>query len=383
MNFEQQLQKELDCRKGLVKRRAQGFLKHDYLVPGGPYAEQWDWDGFFVGMALASQIPSEAIYLKNWALNYLEKVQLAGFTPGLLTPDGVDRRLKHIKPFLAQGCYFASKYLEDFSWVLPYWEKLKKAVEYREKVYFDKKFGLGCWYDAMESGADNNPAVHGYENGSILAADLNTFLYREYLALAFLAKRLKKRKDIQKYRKKAEMLRRSILKQLWDKEDETFYNRDRKTGEFVKRVTYSNVIPLWAGIVPQTWGRQMVKRYILNPEYLWARYGIRCLSKNDKDYNQANTIKPYSNWQGPVWPIVNYLTMHALLNYGFQREAQRLAVIISRLCLEDIKRSGGMHENYNADTGKPLAAPNFVSWNLLVGQMISEAKSGNNPFRIP
>ena len=94
-------------------------------------------------------------------------------------------------------------------------------------------------------------------------------------------------------------------------------------------------------------------------------------------------MKPHSNWQGPVWPIVNYLVMHALLQYGFRKNAKELAEIISRLCLEDIKKTGGMHENYNAETGKPLAAPNFVSWNLLVGQMISEAKSGNNPFRIP
>src|SRR3989338_9817444 len=111
MNLERELRQKLAYGKTLVKRRAQGFIKHDYLVPGGPYEEQWDWDGFFIGMALASEIPSEAVYLKNWALNYLEHVAPNGFTPGLITPRGVDKRLKHIKPFLAQGVYLVSNFL--------------------------------------------------------------------------------------------------------------------------------------------------------------------------------------------------------------------------------------------------------------------------------
>jgi hypothetical protein len=35
-----------------------------------------------------------------------------------------------------------------------------------------------------------------------------------------------------------------------------------------------------------------------------------------------------------------------------------------------------MHENYHADTGAPLAAPDFISWNLLAAQMIDEARTG-------
>jgi hypothetical protein len=35
-----------------------------------------------------------------------------------------------------------------------------------------------------------------------------------------------------------------------------------------------------------------------------------------------------------------------------------------------------MHENYHADTGAPLAAPDFISWNLLVAQMLEEARTG-------
>ena len=382
----EKLQKEIEFalagKKALVKRKAKGFIKHDYLVPSGPYEEQWDWDGFFVGMSLASEIPSEAIYLKNWCLNYLENVHEDGFTPGLLTPQGIDRRLKHVKPFLAQGCYFASNYLKDFSWISLHWENLKKAVEYREKTYFDKKFGLGCWYNGMESGADNNVAVLGYPNGSVIATDLNTFLYREYRAMALIAQWFHKKEEKKYFDGRAETIKVAIKKYLWDENDAIFCNLDTITGTSIKRVTYSCIVPLWDQIATRKEGRKMILKYVLNPQKLWARCGVRTLAADDPDYNQANIIKPYSNWQGPVWPIVNYLAMHSLLQYGFSREARQLGEIISRLCLEDIKKTGGMHENYNADTGKPLAAPNFVSWNLLAGQMIPQAKMRKNPFRL-
>ena len=29
-----------------------GHLKYKYLVPGGPYDQLWDWDSFFMGVAM-------------------------------------------------------------------------------------------------------------------------------------------------------------------------------------------------------------------------------------------------------------------------------------------------------------------------------------------
>ncbi len=333
-------------------------------------------------MALAGEIPSEGIYLKNWCLNYFENVGAGGFTPGLLTPKGVDRRLKHIKPFLAQGAYFASTFLKDFRWIKPHWMKLKHSVLYREKTYFDHKKNLGCWYDSMESGADNNVALLNYPKGSVLATDLNTFLYREYLAMSQIAKHLNFKPETRWFQNKARAIKNAMLKYLWDKQDGIFYNVEKHSGKFIKRVSYSSIVPLWGEIAPQNWGKRMLKNYVLNPSKLKARYGIRTLAKDDPEYNQKNIIKPYSNWQGPVWPIANYLTMHALLNYGFKKEARWLAQTITKICLADLEKTGGMHENYNADTGKPLAAPNFVSWNLLVGQMLPETQTNYNPFRL-
>lgn len=366
-----------------VKRPARGRIRYDYLVPGGPYEEHWDWDGFFIGMSLAAEIPSEGIYLQNWCRNYLAAVRPNGFTPGLLTPRGVDRRLKHIKPFLAQGCYFASRFLRDYAWVRPHWRKLTRVLAYRERSHHDRRRNLACWHDSMESGADNNVAVLGFPAGTVAGADLNTFLYREYVAMALLARPCGRPRAQAFFARKADAVASAMRQYLWDRTDRAFYNLDRRSGSKIRRLTYASVVPLWGAVATPTQGRAMIRRHLLDPRELWARSGVRTLSAADSAYNQRNVIKPYSNWQGPVWPLVNYLAMHALLNYGFRPAARRLAVTTARLCLRDIERSGGMHENYHADTGRPLAAPNFVSWNLLVGRMLPEAEQKHNPFQLP
>ena len=65
---------------------------------------------------------------------------------------------------------------------------------------------------------------------------------------------------------------------------------------------------------------------------------------------------------------------YAHLNATERRAAVEAAARVTRLCLDDIERNGMMHENYHADTGRPLAAPDFISWNLLAAQMLGEAR---------
>lgn len=366
-----------------VKRPAKGKLQNEYLVPGGPYDEQWDWDAFFIGMSLIQDSPENGSLLRNWALNYIQNADENGKVAGCLTSSGWDPRLHQMKPFLAQGCYFASKALEDFSWMNTHWEKLKLVATYRVRNLWSRQYGLGIWFDSMESGADNNPAVLEYPFGTVMSVDLNAFLYRELVCLHLLADKLGKREDRELFGQKATQIRESMLAHMWDACESSFWNIFAETGRQIKRVSYSNFIALWAGIAPMEQGRAMIAKYLTNPEHMWTRFGIRSLSKQDPVYNNINMIKPYSNWQGPVWPIANYMYMHALLNYGFVAEARVLSRAICDLVTRDIESSSGMHENYSAEDGKPLAAPDFVSWNLLVRYMPDESEAGNNPFKLP
>lgn len=367
-------------KTGYIKRRAQGVLKHDYLVPGGPYYQQWDWDAFFMGMALSSWMPSEAVYLRNITLNILELADDEGFCPGCITPEGVKKTLKHIKPFTAQGAYIASEKLGDYSWIEPYYDKLKRIVLYRQKHYWHEEYGLASWWDSMESGADNNVAILGYEDNTVIAPDLNTYIYLEYKSFAAISMVLGHNKEAQEFLERAEDIKECLNRYLWCEEDKAYYTVDTKKAAFIKRLSFSSMVPLWAKLAPEKNAKEHIEKNILNPDKLWSDFGIRSLSKEDPDFNQRNIIYPFSNWQGPVWPIANYLHCHGLNCYGYKKEALTCAERVIKLCISDMDLTGGMHENYNSETGEPLAAPDFISWNMLLMNLVGELEENRHPL---
>jgi alpha,alpha-trehalase len=365
-------------------RPAEGFIKHDYLIPAGFYKQMWDWDGFFIGCHLAHRSREEAEYLKGWALNFVELIDEEGYVTGCITTTGPNPLFGKfaMKPFLAQGAYFASLRLEDFSWITGIYKDLERVIQYREKTEFDERHGLFAWDIAIQSGADNNVVLTNDENdrNAVEAADASTFQLREYIAMAKIAERIGRELEAGLYAQKARALQDAMLEHLWFAEDSSFFNIRRDTGAPLKRISYSNFLPLIQNLLPREEGRGMIEAYLWNEGHMLGPYGLRSLSKQDKDYNNENMIKPYSNWQGPVWPVANYLYSIALKNYGFEREAAELARRLGTLALGDIRACGSMHENYHADTGAPLAPTaeqtpggvftGFVGWNLTVENIL-------------
>ena len=360
-----------------VIRRANGALPYDYIVPSGVYEEQWDWDAFFVGLHLISVDRADGIYLKNWCLNFLGHTEPDGRTPGGIRPwSGRDARLYHIKPLMGQAAFYASLALDDFGWIEPVWNKMASCVTYRERMMSDRETGLVKWWDSLESGADNNPALVRRYHNSMAGADVNAFMILDYRAMALIAERIGRRTDAADFRGKAARLAAAVNARLWDEADATYYTYDTVEKALVRRDTYSNLVALWARLASPERARTMIEGHVLDPRKLWSPHGVRSLSANDLQYNNENVLKPYSNWQGPIWPHANWMVMHALLHYGYRDAALEIAERVTRLCLNDLDRNGMMRENYHADTGAPLAAPDFISWNLLAAQMIREARTG-------
>ncbi len=392
---DQQMLRELSSAFDTLKLRsirpAEGYLKYDYLIPAGFYKQMWDWDGFFIGCYLASHKKEDAKYLKGWVLNFVNGMNKDGYVAGCMTTKGPRPILGKfaMKPFLSQGAWFASVYGGNFSWVAPVYEKLKKVLDYREKTQFDKKYGLFFWDIAIQSGADNNPALTNDTNdrSAILAADINTFQLREYISMMKIAWKLGKSADVKIYKAKSDTLKARMLKYLWFPEKQSFFNIWRDNGQVVERITYSNFVPLFQGILPLEDGRAMIKRYLLASEHMMSEFGIRSLSASDPLYNNACIIIPYSNWQGPLWINANYMYTIALVKYGFKDEAGVVAKKLAPVLLNDIKVNHSMHKCYHADTREPLAptaaqSPNgiftgFVGWNMLEQNMLEGALTGD------
>jgi alpha,alpha-trehalase len=360
-----------------VLRKANGALPYDYIVPNGVYEEQWDWDAFFVGLHLISVDRADGIYLQNWCLNFLHHTEPDGQTPGGIRPwSGRDARLYHIKPLMGQAAFYSSLALGDFGWVAPVWDKMAACVTYRERKMSDPATGLVKWWDGMESGADNNAALVRRYHNSMAAADVNAFMVLDYRAMSEIAERLRKGSEAVAFRERAGRLARAVGDHLWDAEAAIYSDYDAVERALTRRITYSDLVPLWAGLASPARAKAMIERHVLAPRELWAPHGVRSLAADDPAYNNENVLKPYSNWQGPIWPHANWMVIHALMRYGYRDAALDAAVRVTRVCLADLDRNGMMHENYHAGTGAPLAAPDFISWNLLVAQMIDEARTG-------
>lgn len=369
-------------KQNIVKPPA-GILKHEYLVPAGPYTQLFDWDTYFMGVALSYD--NVGMPLENSAKNFLdftsENYASQGYTPREVATDAFDALPQMCKPFLAQMAVRASQTLHDYGWLREpsgdarrsYYQKLADTLAFWDLARRSPD-GLFRWFNGVESGVDNNPAVSDDPANTSEGVDLQCYLYREYLAMALLAEKLGNVADQQMYRQKAQALAELVRAKMWSASDNTFFNIDSRTGKFIRIQTWTNFVPLWVGIATKAQAGAMVHSHLLNPREFWSPNGVRTIAATEPLYNPRSGY-----WRGPVWVISNYLLMHGLQNYGYKSEAVELAHKTVDLLVSDLRRTGGMNENYNPEIGTPDAAGHFVSWDLLAEHMLEEAQTGADP----
>ena len=361
-------------KEGIIKP-PKGLLKYPYLVPSGPYFQLFDWDSYFMGIALSYDGQGEppANSVKNFLSFVGENADDTGYVPREIAPDGLWALPEMCKPFLAQAAYRASLTMENVEWLKPWYKKLAETLQFWENTRRAPD-GFFLWFNGVESGVDNNPAVIDRPADVTEGVDLQCYIYREYLAMSLLAAKLGYTKDAAEYSAKADALRAKIRDDMWSGTEGTFLNIDARTGKKIHILTWTDFVPLWAGIATRAQARRMIEEHILNPQEFWAPYGIRTLSPDEPLYDPH-----HGYWRGPVWVISNYLIMHGLMNYGYMKQAQQLAERTQELLVRDLEKTGGMNECYNPDHGTPLAGGHFVSWDLLGEHMVEEAEKDLDP----
>jgi putative isomerase len=373
---------QIHAKENVVKP-PKGILKHEYLVPAGPYFQLFDWDMYFMGVALSYDGVGRPVAssIQDFLEFVDEYANWPGYTPREIAPDALWALPEMCKPFLAQAAVRASRTSGDYQWLLQPNGRSKKTnyAKLADTLHFWENTrrapdGFFLWYDGVESGVDNNPAVSDRPSQVTEGVDLQCYLYREYRAMAVLAGKLGKREDADKYRAQADDLAAHVRDKMWSESDGLFLNIDARSGRSVPIKTWTNFVPLWAGIATPAQAKRTIDDHVLNPKEFWCDYGIRTLAPSEPLYNAKAGY-----WRGPVWVISNYMVMHGLANYGRQAEARQVADRTVNLLAGDIKKTGGMNENYDPDNGQPAAGGHFLSWNLLAEHMIEEAQKGTDP----
>lgn len=366
---------------------AHGPFGHGYVVPGSVYTALWDWDAYFVGLALEDRLLN---YARGSILNFLERVRYDGRPAKLVHEDGTIDYGSHPLPLQAQWCVAATRD-GDFDWVRPHWPALRRAAEWYDRQTRGRR-GLFVWSSWAGNGIDNNPAVYGRPPRSAIGIDLNCFHYREFLALARLAAALGERSSADAFRGKAAELHAAINRYLWDPVDGFYYNADNLTAEApslqeitweipIKIKSWAGLFALWSGVATPERAERVVREHVMNEAEFLSPYGIRSMAATEPWYTNAPMGNP-SNWNGPVWGLSTFLTAYGLARYGYRDEALEAAGRLIDVYASDLRTNGLIHEYYDADTGRPVIKPGFLSWNLLAVRVLGDIRNGVDPAAI-
>jgi glycogen debranching enzyme len=358
----------------------------------------WGWDNHHMAMRLAYAGKPE--HLRFFVDNLLSFQTSDGFTPNVLLPDSGPAQYFprfHAQPLLIQAALMYVSQTDDTAWARECFPKLKTYLDYYEKNY-SAPFGLFRWPVSWMSGIDNDVVTTFFQPDTIISADINAWMVLEYLSAEKLAARLGQAEDVCVYKSKSEKLRSAVDEVLWNEKMDSYsaYNLctmqhqlsyavenlpDSTVGLYAFQ-TCSNLMPLYARIPDVGRARRMVERYVLSPSHFRSPFGIRSLSRSSEYYNNAVWGNPprfgahqrltNSNWQGPVWVPLCYFMYHALSYYGFKKEAEELTGNTVSLLAKSLKTIGSFSENFDGDSGEPLYARQYCSWNLLADMMVKE-----------
>ncbi|KJD34314.1 glycoside hydrolase family 37 [Tamlana nanhaiensis] len=397
-------------------RPASGALTYPFLTPGSnQYANVlWDWDSWLSNIALRqilSDIGSEkdkkeAIkYEQGCVLNFLHYGEWDGYLPIVIWEDSNPRSVlpENIydvnmhKPVLAQHAAFLTKTNDgNAEWLREKFYHLQAFVNNYKTHHRHKSTGLYYWQNDVAIGVDNDPSTFFRPAKSSGSIYLNCLMYKELLAMVYLAKQLNQDEIGKEFAKDAKELKAAIQEHCWDERDGFYYSVDlnltstknrldntlgkgfmihsgypRDYDCLIQRIeVWSGFLALWAGVATPEQAQRIVNEHYSNSKTFNAQSGVRTLSKMEKMYSMRASANP-SNWRGPIWGISNYMVFKGLKDYGFTNEAKEIASKTIWLFGRDFEKNGALHEYYEPETGEPLLNKGFQNWNYLVLNMIA------------
>lgn len=392
----------LDKAKTCV-HSADGLLKYPFLTPSyavdpggddkasvparstiGHYLQMYDWDAcFFSEGATLAGLPDLA---PDVVANFMSLKHADGYVPRTVSPGRIWDAGDMCKPFLCQALAFKDKYknhgasaqlLQDLDCYLNYYERHRQD-----------KSGLFHWRNVLESGVDDNLAlvtpqeaakdenesIGTFPDGKMLAVDLSAYMVAEYRAFATLADHAGNPTLAAKSRTKADAILDKIESHMWDEQFGMYLNLYPNATDKLYLRSWTGLAPALLGLSKPERLEQVIHKNILNPEHFYRPAGLSSMAASEPLYNNAKRglygRAIVSNWQGPMWVLPNALAVRCLLSLGMKKEAVELASRVVRTMVNGLNERGTLFENYNADTGEPLWAPEFMSWNILAMELI-------------
>ncbi|WP_299825157.1 alpha,alpha-trehalase TreF [uncultured Pontibacter sp.] len=360
-------------------------LPHAYIVPGGRFREIYYWDSFFTMLGL--QASDKTALIQSMVDNFTHLIHTVGHIPNgnrtyylsrsqppfyalmlrvLAQQKGREVLLKYAPAlqkeysFWMDGAATLSAAnpthrrvvrMPDGSILNRYWDDspAPRPESYLEDVELAKTSGRNPEEiyrnirAAAESGWDfstrwfaDGKNISTIQTTSIIPVDLNALLYHVELTLQEMAVLAGNHDEARKYEKLARARRDAVLKYNWSSKDSFFYDYNFVKGATTQIPTLASVYPLYFNMVKHRPAAAVAQK--IEAEFIRPGGAVTTLNPSGQQWDAPNG-----------WAPLQWMTIKALQNYGFNEQANTIANNWVILNNEVYQATGKLMEKYNVE----------------------------------
>lgn len=362
-------------------------LPYEYYVPSitGMFQEMYYWDSFFTSKGL--YIHGREALVKSHVDNMLYLVDKLGYMP-----NGSHRALitRSQPPFLFAMVRDLYDIYKDKVWLLAAYNVLCREYSFwmtkrstpcglnrygyegsPENIPADAAmirnarlplydFGNRSDEDVVknvmcdaESGWDFNPRCDMHQL-DYTYVDLNSLLYMMEASMHFFATELGL-EEAEKWQSAAEKRKKLMHSLMFN--GEVYLDYNFKTNSHSKVFSAASYFPMWAKVATP----EQAEKLVANLHRIEFDWGVATAEPGDR---HGVTYQ----WDYPNgWAPLHYVVVYALDNYGFTREARRIAKKYTRSIEKIYKETGALWEKYNVTDGSikvndEYEMPQMLGW---------------------
>jgi putative isomerase len=298
----------------------------------------WSWDNCFNALALA--LSNKTLARDNILLFF-----------DLQKEDG--RLLDAVNPFIQVDWFtkppivgfFILKMMHDEE-VFPLatleylYPRLIKLANYWEKNKGNT--GLYFYRHPFDSGWDNATC---FDRGMpVYAPDLNSYMVYLYLSLQQVALKLGYQIEAENFQNQANHILKNMVKHMFAEGE--FHCLDAQEKPF-KTTSLIKMMPLMLGkLLPAAVFEAMASEISKEDHFLLASsLATECVTSEYYDQRKGDINKPNAYWRGPVWAPPVFCIYEGLINAGYYKLGEKIALRFVDLVESD---PSGIYENYDA-----------------------------------
>lgn len=295
-----------------------------HAVPAPAFRGVYLWDSAFIGQVWAHWDPAVAREVLGAVLELRDGDRLAHVVSEFARSEYTQ------PPLVAWSLEKMTRYLRADEQEAYYRRTLPILRAYQGWLENHRSLpdGLLFWQHPYESGMDNAPRFSNRTESEFAdtrpwaAPDFTSYTILQLEALSRMAETLGLEDEKPAFAATADLLRGQMNSYLWHEEDGLYYDRDTRTGAFIREPTIASLVPLWAGVPSPAQARRLVA-WLEKPEGFGTLIPLPSVARSHTSYEP-------DMWRGPVWVNMAYGVILGLLRYGYDDLAGELAW---RLCL--------------------------------------------------